>query len=100
MMSMKSMGVLLAVSLAGVAFAGNLSITAPADGATVPLLTDAQKAYLAMPRTERRVKFADKDYCKKEMGLPAKTINESVEKYVLSLGFTSADIATFRGIML
>ena len=31
---------------------------------------------------------------------PAETINESVEKYVLSLGFTSEDIATFRGIML
>ena len=31
---------------------------------------------------------------------PAGTINESVEKYVLSLGFTDADIATFRGIML
>ena len=35
-----------------------------------------------------------------EKNYPASTINESVEKYVLSLGFTSEDIATFRGIML
>ena len=66
---------LLAVSSA---FA-DLSITAPANGATVPLLTDAQKAYLAMPRAERCVKFADYDFRKKEMGLPAETIADTKE---------------------
>ena len=66
---------LLAVSSA---FA-DLSITAPADGATVPLLTDAQKAYLVMPRAERRVKFADANYRRKEMGLPAETITGTKE---------------------
>ena len=55
------------------AFAG-IAITEPKDGATVPLLADAQKAYLAMPRAERRVKFADHDFRKKEMGLPAETV--------------------------
>ena len=40
------------------AFAG-IAITEPKDGATVPLLTDAQKAYLAMPRAERRSKLSD-----------------------------------------
>ena len=71
---MKNLMFLSAALLAVSSAFADLSITAPADGATVPLLTDAQKAYLAMPRDERRVKFADKDYRRKEMGLPAETI--------------------------
>ena len=71
---MKNLMFLSAALLAVSSAFADLSITAPADGATVPLLTDAQKAYLAMPRAERRVKFADKDYRKNEMGLPAETI--------------------------
>ena len=53
----------------------------------------------------RNVKFAhanryDKlvDVFKREF--PADTVRESVEKYVLSLGFTQGDIEKFRSIML
>ena len=35
---------------------------APSDGATVPLLNDAQKEFLAMPRETRRVKFDEPDF--------------------------------------
>ena len=71
---MKNLMFLSAALLAVSPAFADLSITAPADGTTVSLLADAQKAYLAMPRAERRVKFADRDYRKNEMGLPAETV--------------------------
>ena len=71
---MKSLLILVAAALSSTATFAGIVITEPKDGATVPLLTDAQKAYLAMPRAERRVKFADRDFRKKEMGLPAETV--------------------------
>ncbi|MBO7653609.1 MAG: tyrosine-protein phosphatase, partial [Kiritimatiellae bacterium] len=40
-------------------FSGGLRLTAPADRATVPTLSEGQKAYLAMPRKERVAFFAD-----------------------------------------
>ncbi len=49
----------LAVVAAGIAFADGLRLTAPADRATVPTLSEGQKAYLAMPRKERVAYFAD-----------------------------------------
>lgn len=48
-------------------------------------------------RQERRFDALEGGFVK---NYPAPTVNESVEKYVLSLGFTSEDIAMFRGIML
>ena len=46
----------------------------PKNGSIVPLLTEAQKAYLLLPRAARREKFADSAFRKSEMGLPAETI--------------------------
>lgn len=47
-------------------FAWEIKILSPADQATVPLLSPAQKAYLALPRAERIAFFADQD-CRKMM---------------------------------
>ena len=72
---MKFLLILVAAALSSTTAFADIAITEPKDGAVVPLLTDAQKAYLAMPRAERRVKFADHDYRKKGMGLPAETVD-------------------------
>ena len=50
-------GLLLAIP--GVLSALEIALTSPGDGATVPLLNDAQKAFLAMPRAERVAFFTD-----------------------------------------
>ena len=71
---MRHLMLLSAALLAASSAFAEITITAPADGATVPLLTDAQKAYLALPLAERRVKFADRGFRKTEMGLPAETV--------------------------
>ena len=52
----------------------------PADGATVPLLTDAQKAYIMMPTAERREKFANQPFRSKVMGLPAEQVPGEAKK--------------------
>ena len=54
-----------------------VELTEPKDGSVVPLLTEAQKEYLAMPRAVRREKFADSAFRKSEMGLPAETIADA-----------------------
>ena len=46
----------------------------PAQGAVVPLLTDAQKAYLDLSHEQRRAKFADQLFRDREMGYPAERI--------------------------
>ena len=51
------LGLLLAIP--GVLAALEITLTSPRDGATVPLLNDAQKAFLTMPREERVKFFAD-----------------------------------------
>lgn len=51
---------ILAMSFAGFALAAPLEVVSPQDGATVPTLTDGQKAYLAMPHKERIIYFASK----------------------------------------
>jgi len=51
------MGLLLAVP--GILSALEISLASPRDGATVPLLNDKHKAFLAMPRAERVKYFAD-----------------------------------------
>ena len=60
--------------LAACAAAGEIRILAPAAGAEVPLLTDAQKAYVTMDRQTRREKFADHVFRCRSMGLPAETV--------------------------
>lgn len=94
---MKFLSFLTVAALSVTAAFADIVINEPKDGATVPLLTDAQKAYFAMPRAERRVKFADKDYRKKEMGLPAETVEgekKSREAYwpkTVRLAWTAKD---------
>ena len=66
---------LLLLSLAAVSAAySEIKIVAPAPGAVVPLLTDAQKAYVVMDRQTRREKFADPRFRSKVMGLPAEKL--------------------------
>ena len=68
---------IIALSLSFIAASAaysEIKIIEPAAGAVVPLLTDAQKAYVSMDRQARREKFADSKYRGKEMGLPAETI--------------------------
>ena len=63
-----------ACTAAGALFAAPVELLEPSDGAVVPTLTDPQKEYLAMPRDERRGKFANASYRRNEMGLPAETV--------------------------
>ena len=56
------------------AHAAEIKTVEPAEGAVVPLLTDAQKAYLDLPYEQRRVKFADQKFRDREMGYPAEQI--------------------------
>ena len=51
--------------------AAEIETIEPAEGAVVPLLTDAQKAYLDMPNDLRREKFVDARFRKNERGHPA-----------------------------
>ena len=74
MPQMKNSLVFVLVLLAAFASAGEIRILAPADGAEVPLLTDAQKAYVTMDRQTRREKFADHVFRCRSMGLPAETV--------------------------
>ena len=67
---------LLALSLSVVAVSAafaEIKIVEPAPGAVVPLLTDAQKAYVSLDRQGRREKFADPKF-RKVMGLPAELV--------------------------
>ena len=57
------------------ALSARVTLVSPQDGATVPLLTAPQKAYLDLPLSERRVRFADKTFRQKQMGCPAEVVN-------------------------
>jgi len=70
-------GTVLAAALAVAAVPAaysEIKLVEPAPGAVVPLLTDAQKAYVSMDRQTRREKFADAKFRSDEMGLPAEKI--------------------------
>ena len=69
----KTLGSLL-LSVAALAAFAQIKLVEPAPGAVVPLLTEPQRAYVSMDRQTRREKFADHDFRKKEMGLPAERI--------------------------
>ena len=62
------------VMLGALAHAAEIKTVAPAEGAVVALLTDAQKAYIALPPAARREKFASQAFRTKEMGLPAERV--------------------------
>ena len=66
---------LSAMSIAAFALsAAEIKTVEPAKGAVVPLLTDAQKAYLDMPDNLRREKFVDAKFRRYEMGHPAEQV--------------------------
>ena len=70
---MMIVAVVAGVMLGALANVSEIKTVEPAEGAVVPLLTDAQKAYLDMPYAQRRVKFVDEAF-RKNMGLPAERI--------------------------
>lgn len=65
---------LIAATAAACAAFAEIKTVSPAPGETVPLLTDAQKAYVRMDLATRREKFADASFRRNEMGKPAETI--------------------------
>lgn len=77
-MNGKRVSVIGAVLVCGVlsatAFA-DIELVAPKKGETVPVLTEPQRAFLNLSPAEKREKFADKDYRRKEMGLPAEVVD-------------------------
>lgn len=66
--------VLIALLLSATAFA-DIELVAPKKGETVPVLTEPQRAFLNLSQGEKREKFADKDYRRKGMGLPAEVVD-------------------------
>ena len=66
--------VLVCGVLSATAFA-DIELVAPKKGETVPVLTEPQRAFLNLSPEEKREKFADKDYRRKEMGLPAEVVD-------------------------
>ena len=64
----------IALVLSAAAFA-DIELVAPKKGETVPVVTEAQRAFLNLSPAEKREKFADKDYRRKEMGLPAEVVD-------------------------
>ena len=64
------MKMLFATLLLPLAVSAEIVLTEPADRAIVPLLTDAQKAYVLMPTAERRDRFASASFRRGQMGLP------------------------------
>lgn len=65
---------LIALLLSATAFA-DIELVAPKKGETVPVLTEPQRAFLNLSPAEKREKFADKDYRRKQMGLPAEVVD-------------------------
>lgn len=91
---------LAAIVRAGKPASAPFRLVAPADGATVPTLTNPQKAYLALPADVRIPKFADKDFRATEMGLPAETVDDTVRKAfwpkTLTLDWEAESNAVYR----
>ena len=69
----------IALVLSAAAFA-DIELVAPKKGETVPVVTEAQRAFLNLSPAEKREKFADKDYRRKEMGLPAEVVDGETRK--------------------
>ena len=63
-----------AMMLGVCANAAEIKAVEPAEGAVMPLLTDAQKVYLDMSNDSRREKFVDAKFRIKEMGHPAEQV--------------------------
>ena len=60
--------------LGACANAATIKTIEPAEGAVVPLLTDAQKSYLDMSNDSRREKFVDANFRRNVMGHPAEQV--------------------------
>lgn len=88
---MPKTALLCCIALAVLPTFANVGLVEPKDGALVPLLTDAQKAYLSLPRAERREKFADEGFRKREMGLPAEQSREAYWPKTVRLSWTARE---------
>ena len=68
--------VLLFVTLiaAGIGFA-DIELVSPKKGEIVPVLTEPQRAFLNLSQEEKRAKFEDEHYRRKEMGLPVEIVD-------------------------
>ena len=82
-----------------------IEIVSPGPGAVVPILTDAQKAYLSLPAAERRAKFADNSFRRREMGLPServpgeKTAREAYWPKTVRLAWKGAEGVDYRVVV-
>ena len=83
--------VLSAILVAATAFAAPIELISPRAGETVCLSTPERRTFLEKSREECRVVFD---------AYPGTCTREKVEAYVKARGFTDADIAKFRSIML
>lgn len=59
---------------AGIGFA-DIELVSPKKGEVVPVLTEPQRAFLNLSQEEKRAKFADEHYRRKEMGLPVEIVD-------------------------
>lgn len=76
------------------AFAAPAKLLEPAGGATVPLLTDAQKAYLAMSKEERREPYTNSSFRSKLAKSPVKGVRAYWPKTV-RLAWAAAEGAEY-----
>lgn len=60
-------------------FAERVTLLKPAQNETVPLLTDAQKAYIRLPASERHDKFADRAF-RSKMGMMPEIVDKQPRK--------------------
>jgi len=86
----------LGLSLAAFAAQGAVELVKPADGETVPLLTEPQKAYVTKPLAERRVLFADEEFRRKKMGLPTANKRRADWPQTVELGWKAKPGAVCR----
>ena len=82
---------LSAILVAATAFAAPIELISPRTGETVCLSAPERRAFLEKSLEECRVVFD---------AYPCTCTCEKVEAYVKAFGFTDADIAKFRSIML
>ena len=66
--------------LAPAAGLAEIKLVAPKKGEVVPVLTESQRAFVDLPQAEKRAKFADKDYRRNAMGLPAEVVGSITRK--------------------
>ncbi len=66
--------IFLSASVMFAANAGRIDVIEPVNGKCVPILTDAQKSFFAMPPEKRREIFTNEVFRSKEMGYPSEHV--------------------------